>query len=98
MHAMGTRALNLDTSAQLLNGKNWNGFKNFSVVCKDMSFDNYQSESGYRVYKNQYMKIIESVQDQYGVYLLYLYFKIKGSPYIYVHIHWFILLLYFTCS
>jgi len=59
MHAMGTRALNLDTSAQLLNGKNWNGFKNFSVVCKDMSFDNYQSESGYRVYKNQYMKIIE---------------------------------------
>jgi superfamily I DNA/RNA helicase len=59
MHAMGTRALGIDTSAQLLNGKNWNGFKNFSVVCNDMSFENYQSESGYREYKNSYMKIIE---------------------------------------
>ena len=59
MHAMGTRALGLDTSAQLLNGKNWNDFKNFSVICKDMSFENYHSESGYRNYKNEYMKIIE---------------------------------------
>ena len=56
---MGTRALGLDTSAQLLNGKNWNDFKNFSVICKDMSFENYHSESGYRNYKNEYMKIIE---------------------------------------
>ena len=59
MHAMGTRALDIDTSTQLLNGKNWNGFKNFSVVCKDMSFENHETESGYRNYKNQYMKIIE---------------------------------------
>jgi len=59
MHAMGTRALGIDTSAQLLNGKNWNGFKNFSVVCNDMSFENYQTSSGYREYKNSYMKIIE---------------------------------------
>ena len=42
MHAMGKRALDIDTNAQLLEGKNWNGFKNFSVVCNDMSFENTQ--------------------------------------------------------
>ena len=32
MHAMGTRALGLNTAAQLLNGKNWNDFKIFSLI------------------------------------------------------------------
>ena len=59
MHAMGKRALGIDTNTQLLQGKNWNAFKNYSRVCDDMSFENYQSESGYREYKNSYMKIIE---------------------------------------
>jgi len=59
MHAMGTRTLNIDTNTQLLQGKNWNAFKNFSKVCDDLSFENYQYESGYREYKNPYMKIIE---------------------------------------
>ena len=59
MHAMGKRALGIDTNTQLLEGKNWNGFKNFSVVCNDMSFENTQYESGFKEYKNNYMKIIE---------------------------------------
>jgi superfamily I DNA/RNA helicase len=59
MHYMGKKQLNIDTNTQLLEGKNWNAFKNYSKVCDDMSFENYQHESGYREYKNPYMKIIE---------------------------------------
>ena len=59
MHAMGKRELGIDTNTQLLQGKNWNAFKNFSLVCNDMSFENYESETGYREYKNPYMKAIE---------------------------------------
>jgi len=59
MHAMGKRELGIDTNTQLLQGKNWNAFKNFSKVCDDLYFENYESESGYREYKNPYMKAIE---------------------------------------
>jgi superfamily I DNA/RNA helicase len=59
MHTLGTRQLNIDTSTQLLKDDKWNSFKNFSQICKDMSFESYISDSGVPQYKNQHMKIIE---------------------------------------
>ena len=59
MHTLGTRQLNIDTSTQLLKDDKWNSFKNFSQICKDMSFESFISDSGVPQYKNQHMKIIE---------------------------------------
>lgn len=59
MHSLGTQMLNIDTKIQLLEGKNWNGFKNFSKICSDMNFENTKYENGYKDYKNYYMRIIE---------------------------------------
>ena len=59
MHSLGTRELNIDTSTRLLKGKKWNSFKNFSQICKDMSFESYINDSGIPQYKNNHMKIIE---------------------------------------
>jgi len=59
MHTLGTRQLNIDTNTQLLKDDKWNSFKNFSQICKDMSFESYISDSGIPQYKNQHMKIIE---------------------------------------
>jgi superfamily I DNA/RNA helicase len=41
MHSLGTRQLNIDTNTQLLKDEKWNTFKNFSQICKDLSFDSY---------------------------------------------------------
>jgi len=59
MHAMGKRELGIDTNTQLLQGKNWNAFKNYSKVCDDLYFENKTYENGYREYTNPYMKVIE---------------------------------------
>jgi len=59
MHGLGTRELNIDTSAQLLQGRNWNQFKNFSQICDHMNFDSTVGEEGFVQHKNMYMKIIE---------------------------------------
>ena len=59
MHSLGTRQLNIDTNVQLLKEEKWNAFKNFSQICKDMSFESFINESGMSQYKNDHMKIIE---------------------------------------
>ena len=59
MHTLGTRQLNIDTNTQLLKDEKWNAFKNFSQICKDMSFESDVNDSGFTVYKNDHMKIIE---------------------------------------
>ena len=59
MHAFGSRELKLNTSSYLLKGEKWKGFKNFSSLCADLSFESYINESGYPQYKNNHMKIIE---------------------------------------
>jgi len=59
MHSFGTSMLKMDTRTQLLEGKAWNSFKNYSGICKDLNFENVQINNGFREYKNHYMKIIE---------------------------------------
>jgi superfamily I DNA/RNA helicase len=59
MHTLGTRQLNIDTNIQLLKNEKWNAFKNFSQICKDMSFESFTNESGMSQYKDDHMKIIE---------------------------------------
>ena len=59
MHSLGTKELQINTTTQLLKGKNWNGFKNYSQVCKDLSFDTVKHANGYMEYTNEYMKIID---------------------------------------
>lgn len=59
MHSLGTRQLNIDTNTQLLKDSKWKAFKNFSQICRDMSFESYINDSGIPQYKNNHMKIIE---------------------------------------
>ena len=59
MHSLGTRQLNIDTSTKLLKDAKWKAFKNFSQICRDMSFESYINDSGVPQYKNNHMKIIE---------------------------------------
>ena len=64
MHALGSRELQLNTSSHLLKGEKWKGFKNFSNICADLSFESYINESGYPQYKNSHMKIIEYARNK----------------------------------
>jgi len=64
MHAFGSRELQLSTSTHLLKGDKWKGFKNFSNICADLSFESYINESGYPQYKNSHMKIIEYARNK----------------------------------
>ena len=59
MHSLGSNALGINTQTQLLKGNKWNSFKNYSQVCKDLSFESTTNEFGYVVYTNPHMKIIE---------------------------------------
>ena len=60
MHTLGTRQLNIDTNIQLLKDEKWNAFKNFSQICRDMSFESDEmNEFGFSQYKNDHMKVIE---------------------------------------
>lgn len=64
LHSLGTDCLGIDTKTQLLEGKNWNDFKNFSQICKDLNFQTKTWENGYKEYKNNYMKIIEYAKNK----------------------------------
>jgi len=59
MHSLGSNALEIDTNTQLLKGSRWNSFKNFSQICRDMSFESYVNEAGYVEYMNPNMKVIQ---------------------------------------
>ena len=59
MHAMGRQALEIDTKTRLLKGSKWKSFKNFSQVCRDMSFETKISPNGIPQYQNNHMKIID---------------------------------------
>ena len=59
MHSLGTKELQIDTKSQLLKGNKWKSFKNFSQICKDMSFESYVNEAGYVEYMNPNMKVIQ---------------------------------------
>jgi DNA helicase-2/ATP-dependent DNA helicase PcrA len=58
MHSLGARELKINTKEKLLQGSKWNSFKNFSVVCKNMSFETYLGDSGIPQYEDNHMKII----------------------------------------
>ena len=59
MHAMGRQALEIETKTRLLKGSKWKPFKNFSQVCRDMSFETKISPNGIPQYQNNHMKIID---------------------------------------
>jgi DNA helicase-2/ATP-dependent DNA helicase PcrA len=59
MHSLGTKELQINTKTQLLKGSRWNSFKNFSQICRDMSFESYVNEAGYVEYMNPNMKVIQ---------------------------------------
>ena len=59
MHSMGSRELKIDTNKDLLKGKKWKNFKNFSQICRDMSFETRVGPSGIPQYQNNNMKIID---------------------------------------
>ena len=59
MHSLGTRQLNIDTNSRLLQGSKWKAFKNYSSICRDMTFDTYITENGMPKHKNRHMKIID---------------------------------------
>jgi|TARA_B110000211_G_scaffold234274_1_gene303245 superfamily I DNA/RNA helicase len=59
LHSLGTRELEINTNTQLLQGNNWNGFKNYSQICKDLEFETITGDNGVPEYRNNYMKVIE---------------------------------------
>jgi len=59
MHSLGSKELGIKTNLQLLKGNRWKGFKNFSLICRDLSFESRTNEFGFVEYTNPHMKIIE---------------------------------------
>jgi len=59
LHSLGTRELQMNTNEQLLQGSNWNSFKNFSQICRDFDFETTVGESGIPKYKNNHLKVID---------------------------------------
>jgi len=64
MHAYGSENCGFDPKRQLLKNERWKGFKNFSKVCADLSFESYVTESGHIQYKNNHMKVIEYARNR----------------------------------
>ena len=64
MHAYGCNGADLNPTTHLLKNEKWKGFKNFSNICADLSFESYVNESGYPQYKNSHMKIIEYARNK----------------------------------
>jgi len=64
MHAYGCDGADLNPTTHLLKNEKWKGFKNFSSICSDLSFESYINESGYPQYKNSHMKIIEYARNK----------------------------------
>jgi superfamily I DNA/RNA helicase len=59
MHSLGTKELKFNTKTGLLKGNKWNSFKNYSKICKNLSFESKVNDAGYVEYTNPHMKIIE---------------------------------------
>tara|TARA_R110000744_G_scaffold142485_3_gene254150 strand:- start:21 stop:1535 length:1515 start_codon:yes stop_codon:yes gene_type:complete len=59
MHSMGARELKIDTKKYLLEGRKWKSFKNYSLICRDMSFETRTGPNGIPQYQNNHMKIID---------------------------------------
>jgi superfamily I DNA/RNA helicase len=65
MHAMGKKELAMDTTNKLLEGDKWKLFKNYSQICLNMNFNSEpDSETGYMVYENNHMKVIEYARNK----------------------------------
>lgn len=58
LHSMGTREVGINTSEQLLKGKKWNLFKNYSSICRNMNFDSYVDAHGNTVYQDKNLQVI----------------------------------------
>jgi len=75
LHAVGKNECGLDTNTHLLDGKNWEHFKNqYGGVVSNLNFNSYAKEDGSMVYKNEYYKLIDlarcrkiSLANQYGL-------------------------------
>ena len=75
LHALGTRECGIDTKTQLLNGKKWEGFKNYvGGVANKLNFETYATEDGSIKYGNDYIKLINlsryrqiSLENQYAL-------------------------------
>jgi len=64
MHSMGTHELGITTKTQLLKNEKWKGFKNFSKICANLSFESRINENGYVEHTNPHMKIIEYARNK----------------------------------
>jgi len=64
MHAMGRKECDLNTKTSLLKGNKWKGFKNFSRICSDLSFESAIDHNGYVQYVNPHMKVMEYARNK----------------------------------
>ena len=64
MHSLGSQELKIDTSKNLLQNEKWKGFKNYSKICADLSFETQINDSGFPQYKNNHMKVIEYARNK----------------------------------
>ena len=64
MHSLGSQELKIDTSKNLLQNEKWKGFKNYSKICADLSFETQINDSGFPQYKNSHMKVIEYARNK----------------------------------
>ena len=64
MHKMGKDECKLDTKVGLLKGDKWKGFKNYSRICADLSFESRLNINGYTEYVNSHMRIIEFARNR----------------------------------
>ena len=64
MHSLGSQELKIDTSKNLLQNEKWKGFKNYSKICADLSFETQVNDSGFPQYKNSHMKVIEYARNK----------------------------------
>ena len=72
LHAIGKNECGLETKTHLLDGKNWEGFKNYDTFAGTLNFNTYAKEDGSMVYGNDYYKLISlarcrkiSLENQY---------------------------------
>jgi len=64
MHSLGSQELKIDTSKNLLQNEKWKGFKNYSKICANLSFETQINDSGFPQYKNSHMKVIEYARNK----------------------------------
>ena len=72
LHAIGKNECGLETKTHLLDGKNWEGFKNYDTFAGTLNFNTYAKEDGSMIYGNDYYKLISlarcrkiSLENQY---------------------------------